>query len=402
MPSSFLAWVDHDAKARERSLRILSLFQERESRDELGLGAIRDSIADQLFPGTSTIQTRLRYFLFIPWIYCGLERSVQGGADQSRFGARAREAELNLIGALLKNEDTAGVFGVQAGRNLKRLPSSVYWAGLGSWGIRLFPGSIEEYHGAIGTLCARHDQRRHFKGEDPEPDTLALTWRPQIPDPPGGFPQEASLALPRGEALFLRDRIMDAHPGSLLALLASRVRRTDVDFPWEHPDLASFGDGHRALLDHGRRLSAVMHGAAILYNVLLAKQANLPDLLEKHRQSYLDWAEGQDPTLVVDWPLGEFWSLVLEHGHRITPATQGFVANWAALVRGGARRLLDDEDAKTLIVEREKWLKQAHSRFRNERALKQWGGSAFLGRLSFRWRSVHVLLNDLYDGLERA
>jgi len=57
-----LAWIDHDSTARERTLRILSLFQEKESRDELGL--VRDSFADQLFPGTSTIKTRLCYMLF--------------------------------------------------------------------------------------------------------------------------------------------------------------------------------------------------------------------------------------------------------------------------------------------------------------------------------------------------
>ena len=45
----------------------------RRSRDELGLGAVRDSIADHLFPGTSTIQTRLRYMLFIPWLFRTLE-----------------------------------------------------------------------------------------------------------------------------------------------------------------------------------------------------------------------------------------------------------------------------------------------------------------------------------------
>ncbi len=44
---SFLAWIDHDSKARERTLRILSLFQEKESRDEFGLGSVRDSFADQ-------------------------------------------------------------------------------------------------------------------------------------------------------------------------------------------------------------------------------------------------------------------------------------------------------------------------------------------------------------------
>ena len=55
MPST-LTWLDHDPAARERSLRILAFFRVRDSRDELGLGAIRDSFSDKLFPGTSTIQ----------------------------------------------------------------------------------------------------------------------------------------------------------------------------------------------------------------------------------------------------------------------------------------------------------------------------------------------------------
>ena len=70
---SSLSWIDHDPKARERTLRIFSFFQERESRDEMGIGSVRDSFADRLFPGTSTLQTRLRYMLFVPWIYRKLE-----------------------------------------------------------------------------------------------------------------------------------------------------------------------------------------------------------------------------------------------------------------------------------------------------------------------------------------
>ena len=46
---SSLAWIDFDEAERQRAQRIMALFQERESRDELGLGAIRDSIADHLF-----------------------------------------------------------------------------------------------------------------------------------------------------------------------------------------------------------------------------------------------------------------------------------------------------------------------------------------------------------------
>ena len=90
---SSLAWIDFDESERQRAQRIMALFQERETRDELGLGGIRDSIADHLFPGTSTIQTRLRYMLFIPWIFRMLEGS-SAGSDQLATNARALENRL--------------------------------------------------------------------------------------------------------------------------------------------------------------------------------------------------------------------------------------------------------------------------------------------------------------------
>jgi hypothetical protein len=119
MPST-LAWLDHDAEARDRMERVLALFDEKDTVDELGFGAIRDSFADRLFPGTSTIQTRLRYFLFIPWIYRQLEREEVTSHEAAEVG---RELEHRLTVRLLEAEDTDGVFGKEAGRRLKRLAS---------------------------------------------------------------------------------------------------------------------------------------------------------------------------------------------------------------------------------------------------------------------------------------
>ena len=129
----FLAWLDHDPSERERSQRILALFQEKESRDELGLGSVRDAIADLLFPGTSTIHTRVRYFLFIPWIYRQLEADGVRAAELPR---KLRQAETVLVEHLLAQGEKEGVFGRMARGSLKRLPSSIYWSGLESWGIR--------------------------------------------------------------------------------------------------------------------------------------------------------------------------------------------------------------------------------------------------------------------------
>jgi hypothetical protein len=68
MTSSF-TWLDYSEQDRRKMLDVISLFREQTTRDELGIGAIRDAFANLFFPGVSTIQTRARYFLFIPWIY---------------------------------------------------------------------------------------------------------------------------------------------------------------------------------------------------------------------------------------------------------------------------------------------------------------------------------------------
>src|SRR5882724_2683123 len=149
---SSLAWIDFDEAERQRAQRIMALFQERESRDELGLGSIRDSIADHLFPGTSTIQTRLRYMLFIPWLFQMLEGSTNA---PDRIAAEARGLENRLANALKAGGESNGIIGRDAGADLQRLPSSVYWAGLGTWGIRIFPGSTDNLFSSI-----RHLQRR--------------------------------------------------------------------------------------------------------------------------------------------------------------------------------------------------------------------------------------------------
>ena len=68
MASSF-GWLDFSDRDRQRSMDVVDLFHEENTRDELGLGVIRDAFADRLFPGTSTIQTRVRYFILLPWLF---------------------------------------------------------------------------------------------------------------------------------------------------------------------------------------------------------------------------------------------------------------------------------------------------------------------------------------------
>ena len=137
---SAFVWLDYSERERRKMLDVVDLFREHDTRDELGVGSVRDAFADMLFPGTSTIMTRARYFLLVPWAYLKLERLHVRSAE---IAARARQAELNLVEPIERSDDNDGNIGKVAKTTLKRLPSSVYWQGLSVWGIRSFRGAQE-------------------------------------------------------------------------------------------------------------------------------------------------------------------------------------------------------------------------------------------------------------------
>lgn len=410
MPS-VLAWIDHDSKARERTLRILSLFQEKESRDELGLGSVRDSFADQLFPGTSTIQTRLRYMLFVPWIYYSLEEKR---LPAESFAIQADKLERDLVQPLMDSDDQAGVFGKTAGKRLKRLPSSVYWAGLGVWGIRITPFSQDEYHRRIDETYRRRNALKALEKDakvrgddiDVEQRMASLSWHPRLPASPEDFPSMANFALSREEAEFIRDRIQVACPNSLLSFLALHCEPADTQAPWEHPDYGRFSEQHKELLTHARLFSEVMHGAALSYNIQLAEQflknkkvERIEIAIEEHKKNFDNWTVTLPLEEIHVWSVSRLWELTKDHGHTITWKAKTFVQRWIDLTLKSPKALLSNTEALNLIKEREKDIKGNRSRFKNQRALEQWGGYSSVGRLIYRWPNVKVLLNDLNQGM---
>ena len=182
MPSTF-AWVDFTDSDRRKMLDVLDLFSEHETRDEMGLGTIRDAFADYFFPGTSTIQTRARYILFIPWLFRDLERK---NLSTSEYTAQARQVEIQLIYSLLEGRDIQGIIGQDAKKSLRRLPSDIYWAGLGSWGIRQFQGSRSQYFRYLPTFC--RSKRNQVRNDDNEAiDQVKENWHMGIPKSPEGL-----------------------------------------------------------------------------------------------------------------------------------------------------------------------------------------------------------------------
>jgi len=396
MPST-LTWLDHDATERERMNRVLALFQERTTVDELGLGGIRDSIADRLFPGTSTIQTRLRYFLFTAWTYRLLEEKK---TRSSEVAEKARKLELRIAEHLL-GTDEAGIFGRLARGDLKRLPSSVYWGGLGQWGIRIFNGSQDQYHRSLDRIYEQRKMARTRWESAEDPDVrLGATWHAALPPAPEGFPDDVSIDIEHEEAQFLLDRIRASHPHSYLRVLAEAKQLPEVDFPWDLADIPGTTTEHETLLTYAQSFSEIHHGATILYNLMLAEHADRADLADQHSTRLDEWLNGIDIDACSRWDLDDFWRNTVNPGHSITPAARDFVTNWRAVVVR-SRDLRKDETARQLIRHRESLLKGPRSKFTNRQLLDEWQGYAGMLRLDYRWFRVRALLADLHAGLRR-
>ena len=391
---SSLAWIDFDEAERQRAQRIMALFQERESRDELGLGAIRDSIADHLFPGTSTIQTRLRYMLFIPWI---LRRLEEREGNASQLNAEGRTMEIRLADALKAGGETTGVIGRDAGARLQRLPSSVYWAGLGAWGIRLFPGSRETYYTAIPNLRRRRSRAAAAEAQGADGDQTA-SWHQGLPPAPGDLLETASFSLTTEEAHFVRDRLVAQAPTALLTWLARQSDNGECDYIWQHPALADFPAAARRLVEHAEIFSSVIHGASLLYNLLLSELRGRDDWVELYRRRLAQWAADLDQSALAAWSLGSFWREVAHPTHTIRPLLVKFVEDWVALAKTVAANLPDLPAARALVKDRERRLKTSQSRFSNHAVRDRWGGASGADRLSFRWGQARSHLGDLLHG----
>ncbi len=412
MPSTF-AWLDHSESDRRKALDIVDLFREQDTRDELGIGTVRDALADSLFPGVSTIQTRAKYFLFIPWIY----QAMEAGKTKSSAVARlARRHEIELIYQLLESDDTDGVIGKDAKSGLQRLPSSVYWSGLGVFGIRRFQGSLDQYHRSLDGFY-RGRRQIHASAEDGivelfKPQT---NWHEGLPVVPDAFPEGASLDLEEEEAEYLRQQIMTNVPGTLIAFLVDQGEWWDtVSFPWHHPQVGECSNRVQGKLHHAELFSLVMHGAALLYNLMLAEKrasgqgdgSSKPEgLVVRYRKALGEWygnLEEERPAL-KQWveSRAEFWDAVHLVNRRIPVPTVRFINTWMdlAIRIDGIDALIDSRSTRDLIHHRERRLKRTLARLDNPRALETWSGAAGTQQLSYRWQQAQIILQDILRGL---
>jgi len=365
-------------------------------RDEIGFLLIHQRYADRLFPGTSILHTRLRYVLFIPWIYDDLRRHPAG----KRAAPDVRDAELDLTRRLLKAG--GGVIGrLNYPKTTSQPPSVVYWTALGTWGL-LRPRADGRMPSRAQVLAMLRSAGRVAEDDDGVP--LAAPGLPfvTLPSRPPGWDSGGDLdfVLTPQEADFLR-RHLTAVPSpstlqpSLLARLAASPP-PQAEHCWDKAVLNAAAHDRRVLERAGQAavLAAIGRGVYAALVETLCEEQDRRGMPRTHRDhlpevvaSYARRAERLDlgalagdigplPALVTD-VLQQTQSWIAKGAGDPAPLRDAYAA--AERSRKGLRaRLTNDLSGRERRYE---WNSESHT---------------LAEPLHFRWDRVHKLLSDLH------
>ncbi|WP_157562799.1 DUF6361 family protein [Micromonospora chokoriensis] len=396
--ASGLSWLDSSRDDQNRMRELLKLFSDTESRDELGIGQIRDAFSDLLFPGTSVLQARARYLLIVPWCY---QEAQRRGLRGDRLAAQVDRTERKVIAALLRGDETEGVIGRRAGVGVQTLPSSIYAAALLEYGIRT--GDDED---------APNRRLAGLADADELTERASGIWHPTLPARPMKFPDEVEggLRLTPDEGRWLRERILTAAPGTLLAYLLEPEHRPgwDSDAPWEEPAVLAAPEPIGSLVQDAALFSLAIHGAALLYNLLVAERYEESGLTEReapvdrYRDKLSRWNERVSAEQgLKGWARSGMWDRLVERNPRIASnaTARRFIDRWFdAVASGAATAAATDQSLRNLVAERERAVKKGQSRLINDKLLRTWSGASGSRPLVYRWPQVRRILVDIHDG----
>jgi hypothetical protein len=245
-------------------------------RDEVGFLELHQAYADRFFPGTSVLHTRLRYALFVPWMYNALSQDP----ERHRITALIERREIALAGRL----KAAGEHGVIGGRRFpqpaSQPPSMVYWSALGTWRI-LRPLSDGSYPSRqmVNRAIARKPSRQRLQDDDGQ---LLVEDEPvfcSVPSPPASWQDadaQMDFRLTAPERRFLTACLLSvtradasASPSLLARLIEQQVVITPQTLLWAGKIRGVADESDRAALVRARQCAALAAIGRAIYAAMV-------------------------------------------------------------------------------------------------------------------------------------
>ena len=376
---------------------VINLLSEQGAVDELGIGVIRDAFANYFFPGTSTIQTRAKYFLIVLYM---LREAVDGryGKDANRVLRAIDSAEKDCGIRLLEADPKAeGVIGSRVLPKgwVARKPSDIYWNGIRTFGIFCDYGlSIPEYvslavklkeQKSVSRLGNRNDDAEENDKDDSDAGDIGNIRFWNLPIYHDDWRDNLTIELTQEEAFYLDKQIQKSTKGSLLEY----VLKNHIDLN-EYDDFASLtaelsekvGEKLAYMMKLACDFNNLVYMARVRYNVMLSEDENtyandewsrlLPDI--RH-----------NATVDLDAVFGEL--------QLINPRAKSFLSGIQTAFMAS-----DIDMADELIRKRERSLKGA-ARAKLSRT-KEFDHSKWVGggMLDYRFSNARRIVNDIYAG----
>ena len=383
--------------------------------DELGIGTIRDSFSDTLFPGISTIQTRAKYFLTLPRIFRDYKQLKVSDRRRLTLADYLKQQE-NLCMTCLnqnhKNDPQNGIIGASfAGKRgeVLRKPSSVYWTGLRTFGLIKTTLSLQEFvrtfanpNTPLHDLIQGSDET---KGDDPDAiDSNGHTVH--TPSYNDQWQDQLTLHLSYKEATFLAQQMEARVPESLLGqiLMDDTIRTTFVELPdiWSFADFCDSSPFINELSDELKRILLgagdfwqLLKGAHIRYNVLLQRWHGTEDKRSEFEEQWKAWCEEMSRFPWDRWDMQIIWDLANRHRRQIREFTKRFVRKWIESVQSGTS---DVAALDGLVTQQELLNKKARARLKPnaEERVKDWVG---IQSLDYRYSQARTIIKDIHIGL---
>lgn len=337
-----IGWVDFSKTERDKVVSILRLLGTQTALDELGIGTVRDAFSDMLFPGISTLQTRAKYFVILPYLFAQ--------AENHRFKHRRdvlayiHNEEFTLVKTLVKNSGPEA-YGIVGSRNMEKMvkmkPSSIYWNGLRTVGILRYPNiSLDE-------ACEIVLRNERIKCE--------VTLKTESAD----------------EAADDTDA------------LAGKTVLFSPTF-WEIP-YATIPSDISDAVHLAQEFAEFIYGAHLLYNIIYADGCGIhDDEVEAIRAEFKGYCD-------------HYHSIHLEDVLAISkcpPMTSQFLRAFDTALQEG-----DIDAARDLLIRRERLVKQNRAKLNNPKSYR-FERPIHYYKLDYRFGTASTIINDILTGLE--
>ena len=238
-----IGWIDFSKADRDKVSSILDMLGEKATLDELGIAPIRDGFADIFFPGTTTIQTRAKYFLLVPYELRDIELGPE--TDINRLMELLRQSEHETGKALYEQDPSehSGVIGRRvlnsSGDNfVKRIPAEIYWAGLRKYNIFRHNYSLTEYltymtgqklnREQVISMGNRNDNKEERDDADAGDTKRTHFWNLPLYKGKEVWRKTLSMKLTKEEAAFLKRQIHLTCPDSMMDYMLQHQYKDEI------------------------------------------------------------------------------------------------------------------------------------------------------------------------------